>query len=366
MIGRLGLVKSALLFLSATVSVASVAGCGHAPETARDATAATSGASQPAATDAALSGSVTVDGSSTVLPVSRAMADAFKSAHPAVNISVQESGTGGGFKMFCAGEVDITGASRPINAAEVGQCAGAGIEYMELPIAFDSLSVVANHDNTFVDCLTVRELRRIWEPGAEGKVTRWNQVRSSFPDRPITLYGPGTESGTFDYFTLAIVGRESSSRADYTKSDDDTVLINGIAGDGNALGYFGYAYYAANRDKLKLVSVDGGKGCVVPRADTLADNRYQPLSRPIFIYVSKSAVARREAKAFASFYVDPDNAGLVEKTGYVPLPISASLSAGRRLESNLAGSIFGGRGSVLGVTADTFQDDDKIKSALVR
>ena len=187
-----------------------------------------------------------------------------------------------------------------------------------------------------------------------------------FSRSPDDALGPGTESGTFDYFTLAVVGKESSSRADYTKSDDDTVLVNGIAGDGNALGYFGYAYYAANRDKLKLVSVDGGKGCVVPRADTVADNRYQPLSRPIFIYVSKSAVARREAKAFASFYVDPDNAGLVEKTGYVPLPISASLSVGRRLESNLAGSIFGGRGSVLGVTADTFQDDDRIKSALVR
>ena len=313
-----------------------------------------------------LTGRVSVDGSSTVLPVSRSMAAAFQSANPGVQVAVAESGTGGGFQKLCAGGVDMIGASRPINAAETRQCEANRVEFVELPVAFDSLSVVVNHGNTFAGCLTVAELKTMWEPKAEGTVKRWNQVRSSFPDQPLTLFGPGKASGTFDYFTLAVVGTQSSSRNDATTSEDDTDLVNGIAADPNALGYFGYAYYLANKDKLKLVAIDNGKGCVVPSADTVADLSYQPLSRPLFVYAATSALARPEVNAFARSYVNPDHAGRVHDVGYVPLPAATLLSVGSRLDTRMAGSIFGGRGSVLGVTADMFQNEDRIKSALVR
>ena len=206
----------------------------------------------------------------------------------------------------------------------------------------------------------------MWAPAAPGQVNRWNQIRSSFPDQPLTLFGPGTASGTFDYFTLAVVGTQSSSRMDYTKSEDDAVLVKGVADDPNALGYFGYAYYLANKDKLKLVSIDSGRGCVVPSADTVADGTYQPLSRPIFIYVNRKAAARPEVNAFTRFYIAPESARYVHDVGYVPLPPVTLLSVAKRLDKSTTGSIFGGRGSVLGVTAETFQDEDKIKSALVR
>ena len=235
-----------------------------------------------------------------------------------------------------------------------------------MPIAFGSLSVVVNARNTFVGCLKVDELKRVWDPAAEGKLTRWNQIRSDFPNQPLALFGPGKDSGTFDYFSLAVVGEESSSRGDYTKSEDDTVLVNGVAADPNALGYFGYAYYLANRDKLKVVAIDNGHGCVVPSPQTVADNSYEPLSRPMFVYISKSAAARPEAKAFARFCVDPDNASYVREDGYVPLPTVTLLAAARRLDKGMTGSIFGGRGSVLGVTAETFQDEDRIQNALVQ
>jgi phosphate transport system substrate-binding protein len=330
-------------------------------------------ASQAARGDAAtgppagpLNGRVTVDGSSTVLPVSRAMADTFQKTNAGVQVAVAESGTGGGFQKLCAGQVDLIGASRPINGAESGQCEANRVRFIELPVAFDSLTVVVNPKNTFVDCLTVAELKTIWEPKAEGTVTRWNQVRSSFPAQPLTLFGPGKASGTFDYFTLAIVGTQSSSRNDATTSEDDTELVNGIAADPNALGYFGFAYYVANRDKLKLVAIDGGQGCVVPSADTVTSASYQPLSRPLFVYATTTAVARPEVKAFARSYVNPENAARVRDLGYVPLPTATLLSIGRRLDAGTTGSIFGGKGSVLGVTAEAFQDEDRIKNALVR
>jgi phosphate transport system substrate-binding protein len=358
------------LFVLAAVALGlSIAGCGPAGTTegARgkpDATAGVAGGGSPAAS--ALAGSVTMDGSATVLPVSRMMADGFQKANPGVRVSVQSSGTGGGFRKFCAGEIDISGASRPINAAESQACRANHIEFIELPIAFDSLSVVVNSKNTFVDCLKVDELKRVWEPAAEGQVTRWNQIRSDFPNQSLVLFGPGKDSGTFDYFTLAVVGVESSSRGDYTKSEDDTVLVNGVATDPNALGYFGYAYYLANRDKLKLVAVDSGQGCVVPGPQSVADNSYQPLSRPMFVYISRSAAARPEANAFARFCVDPENARYVREVGYVPLPPVTLLAAGRRLDKGMTGSIFGGRGSVVGVTVDTFRDEDRIQNALVQ
>ena len=239
-----------------------------------------------------LTGHVTIDGSATVLPVSNAMAEAFRKDNPGVQVAVESSGTGGGFKKFCAGQIDISDASRPINAAESQQCKDNHVEFIELPVAFDPLSVVVNAKNSFVDCLTVDELTRVWEPAAQGKITRWNQIRSSFPNQPLALVGPGTASGTFDYFTLAVVGTESSSRTDYAKSDDDAVLVKGVAADANALGYFGYAYYLANKDTVKAVAVDNGHGSVAPSAKTVLDTSYQPLSRPLFIYLSKSAPLR--------------------------------------------------------------------------
>jgi phosphate transport system substrate-binding protein len=344
-----------------------VAGCSPSQtnEGARETPEAIAGAGGSPA-GPALAGSVTMNGSATVLPVSKMMAAGFQKANPGVRVSAESSGTGGGFRKFCAGQIDITGASRPINAAESQACQANHIEFIELPIAFDSLSVVVNARNTFVNCLKVDELKRMWEPAAEGKVTRWNQVRSNFPDQSLALFGPGKDSGTFDYFSLAVVGEESSSRGDYTKSEDDTVLVNGVAADPNALGYFGYAYYLANRDTLKVVAIDNGHGCVVPSPQTVADNSYEPLSRPMFVYISKSAAARPEAKAFARFCVDPEHASYVRDVGYVPLPTVTLLAAVRRLDKGTTGSIFGGRGSVLGVTAETFQDEDRIQNALVQ
>jgi phosphate transport system substrate-binding protein len=302
----------------------------------------------------ALTGTVTVGGSSTVMPISTRLAEEFRTQHPDVRVPVEVSGTGGGFRKFCGGELDIAGASRPINAAELELCAANRIEYIELPIAFDSVSVVVNPKNTFVECLTVAELMRMWEPAARGKVNHWNQIRSDFPARPLRLFGPGTDSGTFDYFTLAIVGAQGSSRSDYTASEDDRVLADSVAQDADALGYFGYAYYLLNRDKLKLVAVDSGYGCVLPSAQTVAGATYQPLSRPIFIYVNKASVSRAETAAFARLYLDPEQAARVLEAGYVPLPTIVLRAAASRLNRGVTGTRFGGRGALVGVSERAF------------
>ena len=318
---------------------------------------------------AAPSGRIVIDGSSTVMPLSKAMADGFRTANPAVTVDVQESGTGGGFRKFCAGQTDIEDASRPINAAEMAQCKAQGIDYVELPVGFDSLSVVVNPRNTFVDCLTVSELKTMWEPAAEGKIKQWKQIRASFPAQPLNLFGPGRDSGTFDYFALAIVGVESKSRNDYTGSEDDTVLERGIAADPNALGYFGYAYYQANKDQLKLVAVDNGHGCVLPSVQTVANATYQPLTRPLFIYVKTAAAKRPEVAAFVRFYLLPENAKVVSAVGYVPLSGTAMLAGTARFEKGVPGSVLGGHGSVLGVKVNFFDDDheeERVKNLLVQ
>jgi phosphate transport system substrate-binding protein len=291
-----------------------------------------------------------IDGSSTVFPVTTVMAKEFQKIHPGVHITVGVSGTGGGFKKFCAGETDITGASRPISAQEVELCQSHNTDYIELPIAFDSLSVVVNPQNTFVDCLSVAELKRIWEPAAQGTVMRWNQVRASFPDQPLVLYGPGHDSGTFDYFTLAVVGAEGKSRSDYTASEDDTVLVDGVSSHTYGLGYFGYAYYLANSDRLKTVAINSGYGCVPPSPQTVANSSYQPLSRAIFVYVKRSAATRPEVKAFTDFYLAPENASLVLQVGNVPLPTITLRTASSRFNKGMTGSVFGGSGSVLGMS----------------
>jgi phosphate transport system substrate-binding protein len=265
-----------------------------------------------------LSGSITADGSSTVFPITQAVAEEFNATQPGIQIAVGVSGTGGGFEKFCSSETDISDASRPIKPDEEAPvCRENGVEYVELQVAIDGLSVMVNPQNDFVECLTVDELKAIWAPGSD--IDNWSEVRPGFPDRQLTLYGAGTDSGTFDYFTDAIVGEEGASRSDYTASEDDNVLVQGIAGDPNALGYFGYAYYVQNRDKLKALAVDGGNGCVSPTEETINSGEYAPLSRPIFIYVSKEAAARPEVQAFVDFYLENMSA-LVPEVGYIPVP----------------------------------------------
>ncbi|MFZ5645724.1 MAG: PstS family phosphate ABC transporter substrate-binding protein [Bacillota bacterium] len=264
-----------------------------------------------------LNGTIKIDGSSTVFPISEAVAEEFKKANPGVNITVGISGTGGGFKKFAAGETDISDASRPIKDNEKQKALENKIEYIEIPVAYDGLSVVINKENTWVDKLTTEELKKIWEPGST--VKKWNQVRPDWPDIEIKLYGPGTDSGTFDYFTEAINGKEKASRSDYTPSEDDNVLVQGVAGDKGALGYFGFAYYIENKDKLKIVPIDAGKGAIAPEEKTINDGTYKPLSRPIFIYVSKASLQRPEVKEFIKYYLT-EGPKLIPQVGYISLP----------------------------------------------
>lgn len=266
-----------------------------------------------AAAGSALTGEVVIDGSSTVFPVSEAVAEEFQIANRGVRVSVGISGSGGGFKRFCAGETDISNASRPIRESEVETCRAAGVEFTELPVAWDGLSVIANPANDFVQCLTVEELGRIWGP--DSSVRTWRDVRSEWPAEEVKLYGPGTDSGTFDYFTETINGESGASRADFQASEDDNILVQGVSGDRYALGYFGYAYYAENTDRLKLVEVDGGNGCVAPSDQTIEDGSYSPLSRPLFVYVKHAALARPEVRSFVDFMLD-NAAELVPSTGY--------------------------------------------------
>lgn len=267
-------------------------------------------------TGTGLSGAVQVDGSSTVAPVSEAVAEEFQIANPGVRVTVGISGTGGGFQRFCAGETDVSDASRPISEGEARTCASAGIEYLELPVAWDGLSVVVNPRNEFVRCLTVDEIRRIWEP--DSRVSTWRDVRPEFPDQPIKLYGPGTDSGTFDYFTETVMGEVGASRPDYQASEDDNVLVQGVSGDEYALAYFGYAYVRENADKLQTVGVDGGAGCVLPSAETILSGAYAPLSRPLSVYVARGALARPAVAEFVRFYMEYADV-LVPSTGYLAL-----------------------------------------------
>lgn len=266
-----------------------------------------------------LSGLVQIDGSSTVYPIGVALAEEFQIANREVRVTVGFSGTGGGFQRFCGGEIDISEASREITQAEREACAAAGIEIVEIPIAWDGLSVVVNPANDFVQCLTVAELRRIWQPGSA--VTTWRDVRAEWPAEEIALYGAGTDSGTFDYFTEAIVGESKASRTDYQASEDDNILVQGVAGDPYSLGYFGYAYYVENPDRLKLVEVDGGNGCIAPSDATIADGSYAPLSRPLYMYASRAAIERPEVMAFLEFALE-NAPELVPATGYHPLDAS--------------------------------------------
>jgi phosphate transport system substrate-binding protein len=295
---------------------------------------------------------VKIDGSSTVFPVTEAVAEDFQKAKKQqVKVTVGISGTGGGFKKFCRAETDISNASRPILKAEMADCAKASVEYIELPVAFDALTVVINPKNTFIKQLTVAELKKMWEPGAQGKVTRWKQVNPQWPDQPMKLFGPGADSGTFDYFTEAVVGKSKSSRGDFTASEDDNVLVQGVSRDVNGLGYFGYAYYIENKDKLKAVPIVNDKGrAVEPSMEAVLKGSYTPLARPIFIYVNAKSLARPEVKEFVDYYLK-NGAQLAREVKYVPLPDSAYRIALDHVQKGKKGTVFGGVAEV-GVTID--------------
>ena len=271
---------------------------------------------------AAQAQSVKVDGSSTVFPVTEAVAEEFQKANKNLKVTVGISGTGGGFKKFCRGETDVQNASRPILAAEMKDCKAAGVQYIELPVAFDALTVVVHKDNPLKE-ISIEDLKKMWEPGAQGKVMKWNDANPAFPDAPLQLFGAGADSGTFDYFTEAVTGKSKSSRGDFTASEDDNVIVQGVSRSKNALGFFGFAYYEENKDKLKglPVSWKGGKA-VGPSAENVLNGSYQPLSRPIFIYVNAKSLAKPEIKAFAEYYMK-NAPKLVSEVKYVPLPAKA-------------------------------------------
>jgi phosphate transport system substrate-binding protein len=283
-----------------------------------------------------LSGKVEIDGSSTVYPISEAMAEEFTlSTGGGVRATVGQSGTGGGFKRFCGGETDISNASRPIKDSEKELCGSNGVGYVDFLVGLDGIAVVTNPKNDYAACITVAELKRIWEPNSTVKM--WSDVRPAWPKKEIKLYGPGTNSGTFDYFTEAVMGQEDASRADYTASEDDNVLVQGVEGDEFALGYFGYAYYEENQSRLKHLAVDPGSGCVDPTTETIKTGTYKPLSRPLFIYVNKAALARPEVNAFVKFYLE-NAAELVPQVGYVALEGAQYQSAVTQLQQATGGS----------------------------
>jgi phosphate transport system substrate-binding protein len=286
--------------------------------------------------ESGLTGEVRIDGSSTVYPITEAVAEEFRISQPNVRVTIGVSGTGGGFKKFCRGESDINDASRPIKDSEAQGCQEENVNYIALKIAYDGLAVVINKENTWVDYFTVEELKKIWAPEAQGKITKWSQIRSTWPDTEFKLYGPGVASGTYDYFTEAVVGKSGSSRGDFTASEDDNVLVQGIAGDKNAIGFFGMAYYEENMEILKLAPVDNGKGAVSPTKETVMDGTYSPLSRPVFIYVSQGALQRPEVSAFVRFYLQ-HAASIVTDVGYVALPDQDYAAETAKLEAFLSG-----------------------------
>ena len=307
--------------------------------------AACGGGGGDSASTSGLSGTVSVDGSSTVFPITEAVAEEFQKEHRGVRVTVGVSGTGGGFKKFDLGETDINDASRVIKEKEAQACMDNGIEYIELPVAFDGISVVVHPDNDFVDHLSVEELTRIWQPGSTVKT--WADVREGWPDEEIKLYGPGVDSGTFDYFTEAINGKSQACRSDFTASEDDNVLVQGVAGDHYSLGFFGFAYYEENQDRLKVVPIGEAGSAVAPSVESINDGSYTPLSRPIFIYVNKAAADRPEVDAFVDFYL-ANAPVLVREVGYVPLPDDVNALVKARYDDRVTGSALAGK-DIVGV-----------------
>jgi phosphate transport system substrate-binding protein len=295
---------------------------------------------------------IKIDGSSTVFPIAEAVAEEFQiSKRGKVRVTVGIAGTGGGFKRFCRGETDISNASRPILKEEMEACRKAGIRYLELPVAFDALTVVVNPRNTFVKSLTIADLKKMWEPSAQGRIARWNQIRAEWPAEQLTLFGPGADSGTFDYFTEAVNGKAKASRGDFAASEDDNVIVQGVENNKNALGYFGYAYYIENKQRVRAVPIVNKAGkAVMPSIEGVIDGSYEPLSRPLFIYVSEASAKRPEVRELIEFYLT-EGAALAKEVGYVPLPAQAYQLALKHFEDKKLGTVFGGTPEV-GVTID--------------
>ncbi len=293
---------------------------------------------------------IQIDGSSTVFPISEAAAEGFQgTTQGRVRVTVGESGTGGGFRKFCRGEIHVADASRPIRTSEMATCAAAGIQYVEIPVAFDGLTVVVNPSSP-LRSITVAELRRLWEPAAQGRIMNFNQINSSFPNQAISLFGPGSASGTFDYFTEAVNGTARSSRTDYTPSEDDNVIVQGVSNNAGGLGYFGLSYYEENRSRLRALSVDNGNGPVAPSVATVLDGTYAPLSRPLFIYVNAAAMRRPQVAQFVQYYLN-NAATLSQRVGYVPLPAPAYTTYLQRAQRRQVGTAFGGR-QAIGLTVE--------------
>lgn len=299
---------------------------------------------------------VKIDGSSTVFPITEAVAEEFQMQNRNILVTVGISGTGGGFQKFSRGEIDISDASRPIKAKEITMCEESGTEYIELPVAYDGLAVMVHPQNDWVDFFTPAELKKIWEPEAQKTIMRWNQIRPEWPDKEIHLFGPGVDSGTFDYFTKAITGKEGSSRGDFTASEDDNVLVQGIATDKYSFGFFGLAYYEYNKDKLKLIAIDdgkddNGKGPIFPTLETINNGTYRPLSRPIFIYVNKKSLEKPEVNSFVQFYLT-NAPELTAEVGYIPLPDKVYALTFKKFKSRKTGTVFGGTGSKIGLSLE--------------
>ncbi len=293
---------------------------------------------------------VTVDGSSTVFPMSEAVAEEFQKAYPSIRLTVGISGTGGGFQRFCHGETDITEASRPITMPEVEACARSRVEYIELPIAYDGIAIVVNPRASWIDAITVAELKRMWEPAAQGTVTRWSDVRAGWPDKELHLFGAGVDSGTYDYFTLAVTGATKASRGDFTSSEDDNVLVQGVVNDEGALGFVPFSYYVNNRERLKLLPIDdgipaNGDAPVFPTPESIRTGAYRPLARPVFIYVSKAAAERATVQQFVEFYLVQAEP-LSREMHYVGLGPQVYEEVGRRFAERKTGSVFAGASSV--------------------
>jgi len=284
---------------------------------------------------------VHVDGSSTVYPITNAVAEEFEKQNAGIDIQVAVSGTGGGFARFCRGETQISDASRPISAKEMKACREAGIRYVEMPVGYDALTVVVNPKNDFVKSLTPAQLKKMWEPVAKGRIATWQQIDPSFPDLRLRLYGPGADSGTFDYFTEAVVGKAKQSRNDYIASEDDYLIVRGVKRNAGAIGYFGYAYYIENKRKLKAVPIDNGSGPVLPSPETVENGTYAPLSRPIFIYVAASALERTEVRGFIDYYLK-NGPRIVKEQNYVPLAVPVYQTNQKNMESGRFGTVFAG------------------------
>ena len=299
---------------------------------------------RPVKIPADLTGNIKIDGSSTVFPITEAVAEEFGYLTGGnVRVVVGVSGSGGGFKKFCADEIDISNASRPIKQQEIDNCESAGVEYIEIPVALDGVSVMVNPKNEFVECVSIKQLNTLWKPQSEGQIHQWNQIDPAWPAEKIQLYGPGVDSGTFDYFTETVNGESQASRGDFVASEDDNVLVHGISGDKGSLGYFGYAYYLENQDKLKLLGIAGGEGCVKPTEETINNGTYRPLSRPLFIYLRKDSVLKPHIQEFIRYYLSEDGGQkLATEVGYIPFQDHIYGLIQARVDSTATGTLFGG------------------------